>query len=119
MIAIQYSSMVTKNLDEIKSTINDNFTKNIENIYEESNRKKTLIIYNIEERNFNKYIDKLKYNKDAINIIIIEICNVEIISIQNIHRIGQINIYIETNEIINDTIRPIKITLNTELDKIY
>ena len=47
---ILYSSMVTKNLDEIKCTINDTVTKNIENIYEDSNRKKTLIIYNIEEK---------------------------------------------------------------------
>ena len=43
--------MVTKNLDEIKCTINDTVTTNIENIYEDSNRKKTLIIYNIEKKN--------------------------------------------------------------------
>ena len=48
---ILYSSMVTKNLDEIKFTINDTVTTNIENIYEDSNRKKTLIIYNIEKKN--------------------------------------------------------------------
>ena len=42
---ILYSNMVTKILDEIKCTINDTVTKNIENIYENSNRKKTLIIY--------------------------------------------------------------------------
>ena len=109
---ILYSSMVTTNLDEIKCTINDTVTKNIENIYEDSNRKKTLIIYNIEEKKFNKKIDKFKYDKDSINIIISEISDVENISIQNIHRIGKINIDSETNEIINNTIRPIKITLN-------
>ena len=116
---ILYSSMVAKNLDEIKCTINDTVTKNIENIYEDSNRKKTFIIYNIEEKKFNKKIDKFKYDKDSINIIISEISDVENISIQNIHRIGKINIDSETNEIINDTIRPIKITLNTELDKMH
>ena len=42
--------MVTTNIDEIKCTINDTVTNNIENIYEDSNRKKTLIIYNIEEQ---------------------------------------------------------------------
>ena len=31
--------MVTTHLDEIKSTTNDTVTKNIENIYEDSNRK--------------------------------------------------------------------------------
>ena len=51
---ILYSSMVTKNLDEIKFTINDTVTTNIENIYEDSNRKKTLIIYNIEKKNLIK-----------------------------------------------------------------
>ena len=61
---ILYSSMVTKNLYEIKCTINDTVTKNIENIYEDSNRKKTLIIYNIEEKKFNKKIDKFKYDKE-------------------------------------------------------
>ena len=116
---ILYSSMVTKILDEIKCTINDTVTKNIENIYEDSNRKKTLIIYNIEEKKFNKKIDKFKYDKDSINSIISEISDVENISIQNIHRIGKINIDSETNEIINNTIRPIKITLNTELDKMH
>ena len=105
---ILYSSMVTKNLDEIKCTINDTVTKNIENIYEDSNRKKTLIIYNIEEKKFNKKIDKFKYDKDSINSNISEISDVENISIQNIHRIGKINIDSETNEIINDTIWPIK-----------
>ena len=110
---ILYSSMVAKNLDEIKCNINDTVTTNIENIYEDSNRKKTLIIYNIEENKFNKKIDKFKYDKDSINSIISEISDVENISIQNIHRIGKINIDSETNEIINDTIRPIKITLNT------
>ena len=112
---ILYSSMVTKNLDEIKCTV----TKNIENIYEDSNRKKTLIIYNIEEKKFNKKIDKFKYDKDSINSIISEISDVENISIQNIHIIGKINIDSETNEIINNTIRPIKIILNTELDKMH
>ena len=63
---ILYSSMVTKNLDEIKCTINDTVTKNIENIYEDSNRKKTLIIYNIENKKFNKKIDKFKYDKDSL-----------------------------------------------------
>ena len=51
---ILYSSMVTKNLDEIKCTINYTVTTNIENIYEDSNRKKTLIIYNIEKKNLIK-----------------------------------------------------------------
>ena len=36
---ILYSSIVCTNLDEIKSTINETVTKNIENIYEDSNRK--------------------------------------------------------------------------------
>ena len=90
--------MLTKNLDEIKCTINDTVTK-------------TLIIYNIEEKNFNNKIAKFKYNKDSINSIISVISDVENISIQNIHRIGKINIDSETNEITNDTIRPIKITL--------
>ena len=36
---ILYSSIVCTNLDEIKSTINETVSKNIENIYEDSNRK--------------------------------------------------------------------------------
>ena len=67
-----------------------------------------LIIYYIEEKNVIK-IDTFKYDKDSINSIISEISDVEKIRID---RIFKINIDSDTNEIIIDTIRPIKITLN-------
>ena len=75
---ILYSSMVTKNLDEIKCTLNDTVTKNIENIYEDSNRKKTLIIYNIEEKKFNKKIDKFKYDKIQLIILLVKLAMLKI-----------------------------------------
>ena len=109
---IKYSDIVTKNIEKtIINTLNETVQSNMEKIECDKIKKSSLIIYNVNEKNFNTKIEKNKSETKTVNEIINILTGDNIIKPIKIHRIGTFNSNINKN-------RPLKITLNTENEKL-
>ena len=110
-----YADITSKQLLNIESTIKKTINKNISEINGDNLKNKSIIIYNANESDFadnkSKYDTELKLVNNIIKTVTDDsICN----NVIKFHRLGKRN----DVKIQNNKIRPIKVILKNEIDKI-